>query len=229
MSLSISDILQIFNLAEYVRPWLPLTWRVYASSALIWSGILACGAVIALGAHFLLREKSQVDWRFLRDARPFAAGWGVGDDGAIRDYKISSIQLVGENISGHALHQISGEIALQDKRKLPLFIIAESTWTRTDQVEPVRQFALIILGGSFQTDGLGWPEFPQQMTAEQFIQAFGGCTVSVTIDGREETWTFSVEDIRRAVESQLKEAQEGQLRGTFRPEVRRKKQSLSSH
>jgi hypothetical protein len=223
MSLSIADIVQIFNLADYVRPFLPWTWRLYATSALIWSGILAACAVIALGTHFLLREKPKVDWNFFRDGRPFAAGWGTTEEGAIIDYRIQALQISGENVSGHNLHQISGRVTLPDKRELPLFIAADGAWAQTSEIEPVKPFAMLNMGASFRSDGVTWPEFRAPMTPEAFIQAFGGCTISVAIDGYEQAWTFSVDQLRKAIASQLKEAQERQLRGLSRPDIHRKK------
>jgi hypothetical protein len=223
MSLSLSDIVQIFNFAEHVRPWLPWTWRVYSTSWLIWSGILAIAALLCLCLHFAFKERQKVEWRFLSGAPPFSASWGVQDDGTIIDYKIIGIELTGENVSGHALHQISGRITLRDKRSFPLFVVADGEWVRTEDVEPIGRFAIVNLGGSFKTDGLGWPEFSDFMKPEQFIQSFGGCTISVTIDGDEQHWTFSVEDLRQAVQSQSKQLQEAQLRGPMRPNVHKKK------
>ncbi|MBP1064841.1 hypothetical protein JOE51_006308 [Bradyrhizobium japonicum] len=225
MSMTFSDLVQIFNLADYVRPWLPWTWRVYATSALIWSGILALGSVVALGAHFAVKPKPKVDWQFLKNARPFSSSWTDSGDGKISNYKIQGLTLAGENISGHALHQVSGEILFGDRRKLPLFVVAQGRWTSTDDIEAVPRFAQLVLGGGFEMDGKTWSLDVAPMKPDDFIRSFGGSTVSVTIDGDTESWTFSVEDLRRAVDIQIKEEQEMQLRGPGRQEVRRKRQT----
>ena len=221
MSISLSDIVQIFNLAEYVRPWLPWTWRMYATSALIWSAILFAGALVALSTHFIVREKSKVDWQFLKTGRPFEGGWQTDAEGNVINYSIGGFQLVGENVSGRAIHQISGELTLPDKSQLPLLIAADGQWTQTSQVEAIPRFAQINVGAQFRSDAPGWAGYTEPMKPDRFIQVFGGSTVSVTLDGQEQQWAFSVEDLRKAVDAQKEQAQEAALR-LMRPSVHRK-------
>jgi hypothetical protein len=186
---------------DVVRSWLPWQWRPSISNWLVWSAISFAVALLCLLCHFLFREKQRVDWFFLKGTGvPIAIGWERSRDGT-PTYRIEGVQLNGINVSGHAL-QVHGEITLdRDQRKLPLFIVAEGQWVATDDVESVPPEAIFNLGASFRGDLTHWPGFEKSITPEQFLQDFGGFTAIIFVDGVKQTWSFSIDQLRRAIES----------------------------
>ncbi|MGZ5872954.1 MAG: hypothetical protein ACXWKP_12680, partial [Bradyrhizobium sp.] len=58
-----------------------------------------------------------------------------------------------------------------------------------NQIEPLEPNAFVELGGSFRGDGLHWPDYPGELTPDQFLRDFGGFTYSITIDGDKRTWS----------------------------------------
>jgi hypothetical protein len=217
------DPLQVFGFADVVRSWLPWQWRPAVSSWLIWSFFLFALSVVSLALHFALREKPKLDWVFERTGLPVTLGWRM--NAGVRTYVVQGLQLGGQNISGHKLHQFDAEIVLhRDQRKLPVFIAAEGAWWPLDQIEPVLPNAFMELGGSFRGDGLHWPEYPGELTPDQFLRDFGGFTYSITIDGDKRTWSFAIDELRRQIEQKMREVEEEWLKDPLnRPQVTRKK------
>jgi hypothetical protein len=76
--------------------------------------------------HFVLREKPKISWEFEKEGTPISleATWNEGN----HVFLVGGLGFGGENISGHALHQVDGEITpLRDRRTLPVFVAIEGS------------------------------------------------------------------------------------------------------
>jgi len=77
-----------------------------------------------LGLHFVLRDKPKIDWLFEKTGFPVHVGWVQPVADGPRTYVISGLNLGGENISGHGLHQFDGILfSPGTKKTLPLFVV----------------------------------------------------------------------------------------------------------
>ena len=104
--------------------------------------------------HFLFREKPKIDWNFEKTGYPVTLSWSQAADGT-RTYVVDGINLNGENISGHTLHQIDGDIRLtQDNRVLPLFAVINGIWDSLSELDGVPSRAILSLGFQFRPDGV---------------------------------------------------------------------------
>jgi len=113
----------IDSIADFARSVLPWQYRAAASNWAVFAVIFVLLAAVFGMLHFLLREKAKIDWNFERTGYPVRLGWSQNADG-VRTYRIDAIELGGENISGHTLHQVDADITLaRDKKVLPLFVI----------------------------------------------------------------------------------------------------------
>jgi len=201
------DPSQLFGFAEVVRSWLPWQWRPSVTPWLILSGSCFILCLVFVVVHVLAREKPIVDWQFYKTGTPLSIGmqWNEG----IATSYVEGIQLGGENISGHALHQIDGEVTLlRTGQKLPLFAIIQAQWMPADQIESVPPKAILSLGGQFRGDGLHWPEFPTRMRPSDFLREFGAFSVSINIDGDKKTWSFTMDELRDQVDRQVREQED---------------------
>jgi len=68
---------------------------------------------------------------------------------------------------------------------------------------------MLEIGSGFRPDGLHWPEFPQQMTPDEFLRDFGAFTYSITIDGDTKVWSFTVDELRRQFDRQIRDQRGG--------------------
>lgn len=195
------DPWQILGVAEVVRSWLPWQWRPFVSQSLIWSGFFLIAAIICLGLHFALRTKPKIDWTFERTGYVVQIGTTFVNGQFTK--RVEGISAQGENVSGHALHQVDGKITLhRDQRELPLFAIINAAWAALADIEAVPPKAILSLGGQFRGDGVHWQEYPGTMTMDQFLRDFGGFTLSIVIDGERRTWSFSQDELREQIQRQ---------------------------
>jgi hypothetical protein len=221
------DPSQIFGLAELVRSWLPWQWRPFVSPWLILSGLFLVIAIFFVALHFVLREKPKISWEFEKEGTPISleATWNEGN----HVFLVGGLGFGGENISGHALHQVDGEITLlRDRRTLPVFVAIEGRWMAVDQIESAPSRSVLSLGGQFRGDGLHWSEFPSRMTPDEFLRDFGAFSVSITIDGDKRTWSFTIDELREQIERQKRQLEDQWLANPLnRPQVGRKRASAT--
>jgi hypothetical protein len=93
-----------------------------------------------------------------------------------------------------------------------------------NQIEPVEPNAFVEPGGSFRGDGLHWPDYPGELTPDQFLRDFGGFTYSITIDGDKRTWSSTIDELRRQIERKKRGVEEDWRKDPLnRPQVMRKK------
>jgi hypothetical protein len=216
------DLTRAVNwLPDIVRSWLPWQWRPTVSNSLVWSGAFFVAGFLCFLLHFLLREKPKVDWYFLNGSPPLSiSSQRVSADGPAA-YFVDGVSLNGLNVSGHAL-QIFGKIRLnRDQRELSLFIIADRQWVATSEVESVPAQAIFNLGSQFRPDTVHWEGFEKPLSPEQFLRDVGDFTAVISIDGVEQTWTFSIDDLRESIE-RFQRAQDQSWLTNHRPTVKRK-------
>jgi hypothetical protein len=107
---------------------------------------------------------------------------------------------------------------------LPLFIVAEGQWVATSDIDPITPLAIFNLGSSFRGDGQHWLGFEKALSPEQFLQDFGGFTAFISIDGVEQTWSFSIDELREGIERYKRGDEERWLSNpSNRPFVRKRK------
>ena len=112
MNLSLQWIMTaIDGIADFARSVLPWQYRSVASNWAVFAVIFAMLAAVFGALHFLFREKPKIDWNFEKTGYPVTLSWSQAADGT-RTYVVDGINLNGENISGHTLHQIDGDIRL---------------------------------------------------------------------------------------------------------------------
>jgi hypothetical protein len=184
-----------------VRSILPWQWRSSVSNWLAWSAIAFVAAILLALAHEVFRERPKIKWDFEDSGFVVRTNQRVSATGE-RSYNVTGFYLDGQNISGHTIHQMDGELVLQaDGRRLPLFIGGPNGWRRMDELIALparRQFGL---GAEFRPDTEHqWPGFETEMTPDQFLRAFGGFTINITVDGVKHTWRFSIDEIRNQFE-----------------------------
>jgi hypothetical protein len=218
---------ELWGLSDAIRSRLPWQWQPLVTDWLVWSIILLVASLVFFALHFYNREKPKVDWLFLKTGHPLALGWSRTGAG-VATYKIGGVQFTGENISGHPFHQVYGEITLhRDNRKLPLLILAEGGMVPTEDVDTVPPRALLTLGAIFRADTSHWDGFEREMTPEEFLQNFGGFTVEIFIDGARQSWSFSIDQLREAIEA-YKRAEDDRWIAGNRPQVYRKNPSAGA-
>jgi len=155
-----------------------------------------------------MRERPKIEWDF--EQTGFVVNPGQRVEAGERSYYLNGIYLNGENISGHSIHQMEGEIILQrDGRRLPLFISGPNGWRRMGDLitlPPRREFTV---GADFRADlDLHWPGFANSMTPDQFLTSIGGFTINIIADGEKRTWNFSIDEIRRQLDNRKAAAEE---------------------
>lgn len=196
------------GLADFIKAGLPWRWQVVVSNWLIWSIIFFAASLVLLAMHYGSREKPKVAWDFLRTGNPLSIGGERSAEG-VSKYYVVGIGLSGENVSGHALHQVDGEITLhRDNRKLPLFVMAAGGIVASNEIDGVPPRAILTLGGQFRNDTPHWPSFEKQMTPEQFLTEFGGFTVDISLDGKRQSWSFTIDYLRETIDEFKREEEE---------------------
>lgn len=188
------------GLADFIKSELPWRWQATVSNWLIWSALLFAASLVLLAIHYGSRERPKVDWEFLKTGNPLAHGNARFADGTVK-YYVNAVFVSGENVSGHPLHQVDGEITLhRDSRKLPLFVVADGATVATDQIDVVPPRAFLSLGGLFRNDLPHWPGFDKQLSPEQFLAEFGGFTLEISLDGKRKSWSFSIDQLRETID-----------------------------
>jgi hypothetical protein len=211
-------------LPDVVRSWLPWQWRPSISNWLVWSIAFGAAGIVCLLLHVLLRDKPKVDWFFLKSGSPLALDRERSADGTPQ-YFVRGVQLNALNVSGHPLHQVFGKILLhRDQRELPLLIIADGQWVTTGEIDPIPPRAIFNLGSDFRSDGQHWPGFEKRLSPQQFLQDFGGFTALISIDGVEQAWSFSIDELRQGIEGFERREEELWLDNPKnRPPIRKRK------
>jgi hypothetical protein len=214
----------IDGIADFARSALPWQYRSSASNWAVFAVIFGISACIFGLLYFWFREKPKIDWNFERTGYPVFLSGSVDKEG-IATFHVDGLQFGGENISGHALHQIDGGITLsRTKKDLPLFVIIDGAWAPLSELESVPPRAILLVGFSFRSDGVHLPEFPLRMSPDQFLRDFGAFTLDVTIDGDKKTWSFTVDDLREQFEKQKRDREEELLKDPMRRPQLKKKQ-----
>jgi hypothetical protein len=211
------------SVADFVRSALPWQYRSLASNWAVFAVVFAVAAIVLGLIHLLQREKPKIDWNFVNSGYPVRLSWSQTGDG-IRTYHVDGIDLGGENISGHTLHQIDGEITLtRDKKTLPLFVVINGAWAPMAELDGVPSRALMYVGFGFRSDGVHHDEFSKRMTPDQFLRDFGSFTFSITIDGDKKLWSFTIDELRNQFEKQKRDAEEEYLKNPMnRPQLKKK-------
>ena len=65
----------------------------------------------------------------------------------------------------------------------------------------------MYVGFGFRPDGVRLAEFPQRMTPDQFLRDFGSFIFSVTIDGKKQSWSFTMDNLRDQFEKQKRDVE----------------------
>jgi hypothetical protein len=223
MSFTLSWIMSaIDGIADFARSALPWQYRPLASNWAVFSAIFGSLAVVLGLLHFALRERPKIAWNFEKTGYPVRLNWSNAD--GVITYHVDGIELGGENISGHALHQIDAEITLaRDGRHLPVFVIINRAWAHLNELDGIPSRAMCFVGVPFRADGVNLPNYPTRMTPDQFLRDFGGFTFSITIDGDKKFWSFTIDDLRKQFEAQQRDAEEDRLKNPMnRPQLKRK-------
>jgi hypothetical protein len=163
---------------------------------------------VLLAIHYGARERPKIEWTFLKTDNPLSLTNTRFADGTVR-YYVNGVFVSGENVSGRALHQIDGEITLHRySHKLPLFVMVGGPPVATDQIEGVPPRAFLSLGGLFRDDPAHWPEF-------------GGFTQEISLDGERKSWSFSIDQLREAIDEFKRQDEEQWLTNVMnRPVVK---------
>jgi hypothetical protein len=215
---------QVFGIADSIRLWLPWQWRPFVSNWLVWSAMLALLSAILLLLHFVFKEDRKIDWDFEKSGYPVRAGLSVDND--IRTYPVGSLVFSGENISGHALHQVDASITLmKDGRRIPLQVLFPSGGPGSPaDIEFVPPKAALSLCSLFQPEEPHFPGVTGQITTDEFLRDIGGFTLDISIDGDARRWTFTVDDLREQFERQIRANENAWLESPLnRPVVKRRR------
>jgi hypothetical protein len=100
-----------------------------------------------------------------------------------------------------------------------LFINTADGIGNADDVDTIPPLAILAVGGEFRSDLPHWPEFDHPMSPEGFLKSFGGFTVEISIDGVKQKWTFTIDQLREAIDV-TKKATEESIARSVPPEVR---------
>ncbi|RTL48619.1 MAG: hypothetical protein EKK40_17220 [Bradyrhizobiaceae bacterium] len=112
---------------------------------------------------------------------------------------------------------------LRDKKTLPVFVAINGAWSPLADIGSVPSRAILNLGVQFRNDGVHLEDFTKRMTPDEFLREFGGFTYTVTIDGDTKTWSFTIDDLRKQLNEQMKRANEERLQDPLnRPQVKRR-------
>jgi hypothetical protein len=224
MSVTLTWVMSaIDTVADFVRSALPLEYRHLASNWLIFSCLFALAAVLLAISHFAFRERPKIAWNFSQVGYPVTLGSRLATVDGPRTYYVDAIQLGGENVSGHDLYQVDGEIELRDRRKLPLFVAIDGAWRPLSELDKIPPRAILYIGGQFRPDGLHWDELSSEMQIDRFLKEFGGLTITVSIDGTRWVWSYSVDDLRGLIEAQKRMIEDNWFGNPLnRPQVKRK-------
>ena len=224
MSITLAWIMSTIDaVADFVRSVLPLQYRHLASNWLIFACLFALAAALLAVFHFVFRDPPKIAWNFSKAGYPIALNSRLVTADGPRTYSVDAIQLAGENVSGHDLYQVDGEIVLRDGRKLPLLVVVDSAWRPLSELDKNPPRAMLFLGAQFRPDGVHWDEFSSEMQIDRFLKEFGGLTITVSIDGTKWAWSYSVDDLRGQIEAQKREIEDGWFANPLnRPQVKGK-------
>jgi hypothetical protein len=155
----------------------------------------------------------------------FPIALGARVEGGQLFVNVQAVQIYGQNVSGSPLHQVFGVFKiLRTGRTFPLFIVTDSGWANTDEVGEIQPGSTLSLGAQFRADTLHWDEFTEPMTEEQFLQRIGAFEISVSIDDHRSSWSWTIEELRDAIERFRKDQEKQALerRRSLPPAVRKR-------